>query len=491
MSRMQLDAMLRRAQNAVAANKLTQAQTICEQLIQKNPRSVSTLNLLGRIAFARSYYDQAAEHLEKSIAISPRDTRAHLILGELRSFQGRYEEAIARYDKVLRLQPGDPSAIAGKADTWEKCGERDKARSLLEPCVAAGQETDTMALVQARLDLHARDHAAVVDLVNRHLDATGYSLWHLLSIQGKALEKLGRFDEAFDAYRRSNEAIPAPFDEHKWLQHSRDLIDNFSAERLKTMPRASHGSKVPVFIVGMPRSGSTLIETILDTHPDAHGIGEFAAMQLLVNDITLTIGSFSAYPACIADLAQEDVDTLAQTYLAKATARNPGAKRLADKYLLNFRHLGLIELLFPDARVIHCLRDPLDTCISCYSQTLMPAAFPFVTDLHRLGVVYNDYMRLMAHWKSVLTIPILEVRYEQLVSDQEKVSREIIDFCGLEWDPVCLKYYERGRVVQTASYDQVTRPIYSSSVGRYKPFEKHLGPLIEELAKGLTRSAGR
>jgi len=483
MSRMQLDAMLRRAQSAVAANKLTQADTICEQLIQKNPRSVSTLNLLGQIAFARSFYDLAAEHLEKSIAISPRDTRAHLILGELRSFQGRYEDAIARYDKVLRLKPDEPSAIAGKADTWEKCGERDKARALLEPFITARQETPTMALVQARLDLHARDHEAIVELVNRHLQATGYSLWHLLSVQGKALEKLGRFDEAFDAYRRSNEAVSVPFDEHTWLQHTRDLIDNFSAQRLETLPRASHGSTVPVFIIGMPRSGSTLIETIIDTHPDAYGIGEFPAIQEIVNDITLSIESFSPYPACIADLDQHDVDTLARTYLDRATAGHADAKRIADKYLISFRHLGLIELLFPDARVIHCLRDPLDTCISCYSQTLMPTAFPFATDLHRLGVVYRDYQRLMAHWKSVLKIPILEVRYEQLVSDQEKVSREIIEFCGLDWDPACLKYYERGRVVQTASYDQVTRPIYNSSVGRYKPFEKHLGPLIDALAR--------
>ena len=483
-----MDAMLRRAQTAMAANKLSQAQTICEQLIQKNSRSVSTLNLLGQIAFARSFYDQAAEHLEKSISISPRDTRAHLILGELRSFQGRYEEAIARYDKVLRLKPGEPSAIAGKADTWEKCGERDKARAVLEPFVTAGEETATMAIFQARLYLHARDYEAIVVLVNRHRAATGYARWHLLSVQGKAFEKLGRFDEAFDAYRRSNEAVPVPFDEHTWLQHTRELIDNFSAERLKTLPRASHGSKLPVFIVGMPRSGSTLIETILDTHPEAHGIGEFPAIQEIVNEITLTIGSFSPYPACIADLDQKDVDTLAKTYLDRVTAQNPGARRIADKYLISFRHLGLIELLFPAARVIHCLRDPLDTCLSCYSQTLMPTALPFVTDLHRLGVVYTDYQRLMAHWKSVLRIPMMEVRYEQLVAHQEKVSREIIDFCGLDWDPACLRYYDRGRVVQTASYDQVTRPIYNSSVGRSKPFEKHLGPLIDALSQGAAQA---
>ena len=484
MSRIQLDALLRQAQAALTANKLSQAQTICEQLIQKNPRSVSTLNLLGQIAFGRSFYDQAAEHLEKSISISPRNTRAHLILAELRSFQGRYEDAIARYDKVLRLQPGEPSAIAGKADTWEKCGERDKARSLLAPFVTAGEETATMAIFQARLDLHAHDYEAIIVLVNRHVAATGYARWHLLSIQGKAFEQLGRFDEAFDAYRRSNEAIPVPFNEHTWLQHTRDLIDNFSAERFKTLPRASHGSRVPVFIVGMPRSGSTLIETIIDTHPDAHGIGEFPAIQEIVNEITLTIGSFSPYPACIADLDQKDVDTLAKTYLDRVTAQNPGARRIADKYLISFRHLGLIELLFPDARVIHSLRDPLDTCLSCYSQTLMPTALPFVTDLHRLGVVYTDYEQLMTHWKSVLRIPIMEVQYEQLVTDQERVSREIIDFCDLDWDPACLKYYERGRVVRTASYDQVTRPIYTSSVGRSKPFEKHLGPLIEALAHG-------
>ena len=147
MSRIHLDALLRQAQNAFAANKLTQAHTICEQLIQKNPRSVSTLNLLGQIAFARSFYDQAAEYLEKSISIMPRDTRARLILGELRSFQGRYEDAITQYDKVLRLKPDEPSAIAGKADTWEKCGERLKARALLEPIIAARQETPTMALI--------------------------------------------------------------------------------------------------------------------------------------------------------------------------------------------------------------------------------------------------------------------------------------------------------------------------------------------------------
>ena len=484
MGRMQTDVLLRQAQIALEANRLSHARTICDQLIQLDSRNVSALNLLGQIAFAKSFYDEAAGYLEKSVAIRPRDPRAHMILGELRAIQGKYKEALTRYDKVLRLQPGSPGAIAGKADTWEKSGERSKSRALLEPFITAGRETSLMAIIQTRLELHEHAYETAVNLCNRHNDASGTTAWHLFSLQGKALEKLGRFDEALDAYRRSNEAVPSPFNESGWLQHTQDLIGAFTAERMATLPRAAHGSQLPIFIIGMPRCGSTLVETILDAHPQVHGAGEFAAMQELVNEITLRIGSFSPYPVCIDDLAQTDVDDLAKTYLDRLGAVNPQARRIADKYLINYRHLGLIELLVPDARVIHCLRDPLDTCLSCYSQTLFPAAHPYANDLRRLGVVYCDYQRLMTHWRSVLKIPILQVRYEQLVSDQEQVTRQIIDFCGLDWDERCLRFYDRERVVQTASYDQVTRPIYNASVGRAKAFEKHLGPLQDELAKG-------
>ncbi len=481
MGRLQTDVLLRQAQSALDANRLGQAKTICDQLIQLDSRNVSALNLLGQIAFARSFFDEAAGYLQRSVAIRPRDPRAHMILGELRTIQGKYKEAIARYDKVLRLQPGALWAIGGKADAWEKAGERSKSRALLEPFITAGRETPLMAIIQTRLELHDGAHERAVNLVARHSDTSGTTAWHLFSLQGKALEKLGRFDEAFEAYRRSNEAVPSPFNESAWLGHTQDLIANFTAQRMEKLPRAAHGSQLPIFIIGMPRCGSTLVETILDAHPEAHGAGEFAAMQELVNDITLRIGSVSPYPACIEDLAQEDVDDLANTYLDRLGAVNPQASRIADKYLISYRHLGLIDLLVPDARVIHCLRDPLDTCLSCYTQTLFPAAHPYANDLRRLGVVYTDYQRLMTHWRSVVKIPILEVQYEQLVSDQERVTRQIIDFCGLDWDECCLRFYDRERVVQTASYDQVTRPIYNASVGRAKAFTKHLGPLKDEL----------
>ncbi len=159
------------------------------------------------------------------------------------------------------------------------------------------------------------------------------------------------------------------------------------------------------------------------------------------------------------------------------------ARRVVDKALANYCHLGLLELIAPQARILHCRRDPLDTCLSCFAQPLWPSAHPYTCNLEHLGAMYAGYERLMAHWRATLNLPVLDVHYEQLVADQEGVSREILEFCGLEWDPACLRYYDTGRVALTASYDQVNRPIYDRSVARHRHFEGHLKPLQRMLAR--------
>ena len=232
----------------------------------------------------------------------------------------------------------------------------------------------------------------------------------------------------------------------------------------------------------MPRSGSTLVETILAAHPDVAAAGEFPAMQQLINSITLDIGSTLPYPVCIEDLDQNDVDTIAGRYLQRLRANDDQAQRIVDKFLNNYKHIGMLAVLFPQARIIHCRRHPLDYCLSCFQTPL--SGHPYTADLGHLGAVYVAYERLMAHWRDVLEIPMLEVQYETLVTDQETITRKILEFCGLGFDERCLRFYEGTRTVLTASYDQVTQPIYSSSVGRYRGFEHHLGPLKEALAEG-------
>ncbi|MHC4381715.1 MAG: tetratricopeptide repeat-containing sulfotransferase family protein [Planctomycetota bacterium] len=487
MARLQQDVLSRQAQQAFAAGDMRKAWSICQQLLRHDKRNAEALIMQGQIALAQNQFDLAAEQVLKAVTQRPQDPRPPLLLAVIRIHQGRYDEAVARCDKVLRRHPGHPRAIGVKAEAFEKSGQRDKARAVLRPLIEGGRETPEQAMVQARLELHDGDDEAVIELTTNHIrqaEAGGQQLPNLYFLLGRALEHAQRFDEAFDAYERGNKAQTADFDADTWRQQADPLIEAFTPQRFSGVPRASHGSELPVFVLGMPRSGSTLVEAILDAHPDVAGAGEFPAMEEIARSISGDIGSSLPYPACMEDLDQDDVNTIAGAYLDRLRGTDDAADRIVDKYLNNYLHLGLLAILFPQARIIHCRRHPLDTCLSCFQTPLWPTVHPYATDLEHLGVAYVTYEQLMRHWRDVLEIPLLEIRYEALVADQQGMTRRLLEFCGLDFDERCLRYYEVGGAVQTASYDQVNRPIYSSSVGRYRNFEKRLGPLKGALAEG-------
>jgi hypothetical protein len=224
----------------------------------------------------------------------------------------------------------------------------------------------------------------------------------------------------------------------------------------------------------MPRSGTSLVEQILSTHPGVYGAGELTAIDQFARHLGDATGD--AYPQSALHLDQATIDAAARQYLAALQDLAPSAIRVTDKMPGNFLHLGLIQLLFPGARVIHCRRDPLDTCLSCYFQQFNQGQ-TFSYDLSDLGHHYRQYQRLMRHWQSVISLPMLDVHYEDLVADQEAMSRKMLEFCGLDWTDECMRFYESKRYVATASYDQVRQPIYHKSVGRWRHYERYLGPL--------------
>jgi hypothetical protein len=234
----------------------------------------------------------------------------------------------------------------------------------------------------------------------------------------------------------------------------------------------------------MPRSGTSLVEQILASHPQVYGAGELTAL-------TDAIGAHTArawtggrpYPECLDGLTVEVADRMAAGYLATIDALDTTATYVTDKMHQNFAHVGMIDLLFPDAYVIHCTRDPLDTCLSCYLSFLQ--GNDHAQDLEHLGFFYRDYQRLMGHWTSVLDVPIIEVKYEDVVRDTEVQTHRLLDWLGLPWDDRCLRYYENRRAVATLSAEQVRKPIYTSSVGRWKHYERHLGRLISALGDTL------
>ncbi|MCA9310701.1 MAG: sulfotransferase, partial [Phycisphaerales bacterium] len=235
-----------------------------------------------------------------------------------------------------------------------------------------------------------------------------------------------------------------------------------------------------VFIVGMPRSGTSLVEQIIDCHPRAHGAGELSAIRQMVVNMYHRLKTDRFFPDYL-DMVDADLLTeFGGAHLRELLSLAPGAARIVDKAPGNFVNLGLIAQLYPRARVINCQRDPRDSCLSCYFKSFT-FGLQFSNSLESLGRYYNDYERLMAHWHTALDLPILDVQYEDTVKDVETAARRIIDFLGLPWDDACLRFHESDRQVNTASYEQVRQPIYDSSVGRYRPYEAHLKPLLDIL----------
>ena len=231
----------------------------------------------------------------------------------------------------------------------------------------------------------------------------------------------------------------------------------------------------------MPRSGTSLLEQILASHPSVHAAGELQDITDIVSSLPSRLGSTLAYPACLENVTQGAVDDIARSYLKKIETLSPkNTTVVTDKMPDNFRHLGLIQLLFPKARVIHCVRDPLDTCLSCYFQNFS-GEHDYSYNLQNMGIYYRLYERLMRHWKQVLDLKILDVSYEELVTATEETTRSILDFCGLPWDARCLESHKIRRAVVTSSYDQATRPIYHESLRRWEHYRPYLEPLCKVL----------
>lgn len=352
--------------------------------------------------------------------------------------------------------------------------------ALLESRIASSVNGGLLAEAADLMSALGRESAAI-ELLQRRLpeieDDEGrmeihFRLGQLLDGQGLAAEAMAHFAEG-------NRLKGARFDPGHYAGLIDRLVDAFGEVAIARMPRARHGDRRPVFIVGMPRSGTSLVEQIIASHPLAHGAGELTDIGILA---LATGARGDEYPESVSALGQADVDRFAHAYRQRLDALAPGAVRITDKMWQNFEFLGFIELLFPEARVIHCTRDPLDTGLSCFTQLFYGDGVAFSYDLTHIGAYYRQYRRAMSHWRNVLSLPMLDCAYETLIEDVESVTRRLLDFVGLPWDDACLRFFDNDRIVQTASHDQVRRPIYRSSVARHLRYREWLGPLERALA---------
>lgn len=424
-----------------ARGAFREAIDLYQRALRSAPQSSMSHYNLGNALKEVGEYDEALQMFERALACEPDHLPSHLNLAVLLEQKGRFEEAIGHYEHVLRLKPDHPKALAN--------------------LIAILAEPDPQLVRSAQLRLEATDLESD-DRIKLHHGV------------GKHYDRQKDFDQAFTHFAATNTLLKrrkAPFDPQPVIDYFDRIIQTFSTDYFARLGKERCASQRPVFIVGMPRSGTTLTEQILASHPAIFGAGELQDIPHIVKSLK------QRYPEALASQTTAEVTEHAQQYLAALEQRAPQAAiRVTDKLPVNFMHLGLIATLFPHARVIHCRRDPLDIGLSCFIERF-ELNHDFTTDLESFGHYFLQYERLMRHWRSVLPLPMHEQCYENLVTNQETGSRALVDYCDLPWDEACLDFQKADRAVLTPSRWQVRQPMYNNSVGRWRNYSEHMQPL--------------
>jgi tetratricopeptide (TPR) repeat protein len=472
--------------------KLSESLARLREAVRLAPSHAQAHHDFGAVLLASGQGDLAVQHLREAIRLAPAFVEAHINLGLGLRQLNRVDAAVGCFHDALRLNPACVTARNHLANAWQAIGKIELAVAEFQEAlrIEPGNAFALAALSNLAaaghyqltdVDIHAAEQRAVQEqlpLEDRH------QLHFALAIE---LDRSGDYARAFEHYREGN-ALRKALERRRGVFFDPQAHDEFVDRIIATYTPAffervrSFGidTQLPVFVVGMMRSGTTLAEQILASHPMVHGGGELALMETLINSLPHRLSVAAGYPEVLAVLDAATARSVALDYVRSIRERGGAAERVVDKLPANFLNLGLIATLFPQARIIHCRRDPLDTCLSCYFQNF-GGPVPHALDLEHLGRYYRAYERLMAHWARVLPVPVFELPYEELTAEPEMVSRRLIAFCGLAWDQQCLRFHQIERLVRTASLLQVRRPIYRSSVGRWRNYAAFLGPLIEAM----------
>jgi tetratricopeptide (TPR) repeat protein len=419
---------------------------------------------------------------ESALALQPGLAAAHNNLANSLHALGRHDEAIAQYEAALAARPDNAAAASNLGTALRELGRLPEARRAFERAVALAPRQAGFHLNLAEMKRFSAGDAQLAQMEDLAREAEALPREEQVELQfalAKARADLGDHAAAFGHLRRGNalKRAETAYDERATLSLLARIGDVFTPELMRRKAGLGEASDVPVFIIGMPRSGTSLVEQILASHPALFGAGELTDFTALASE------SVEEFPEDVAAMEGEALRGLGARYLAGLVARAPRALRITDKLPANFLLAGLIHLALPQARIIHVRRDPVDTCWSCFA-TLFTQGQPFAYDLGELGRYYRAYDALMAQWRAVLPpAALLEVGYEDVIADLAGEARRIVAFCGLDWDEACLAFHRTERPVRTASAAQVRQPLYGSSIGRWRGYAAELGPLLDALAR--------
>ena len=466
--------------------RVGEAVEALQRAAELSPRAALVNNNLGSALLQAGRHGEAEAALRRAIEFEPRYAGAYNNLGHVLRALGRPQEAEAAWRQALELQPELVEARNNLGNLLQELGRIADAEAAYRQCLVHWPDN---ARLHYRLALSKRftteedpDLERIEALLERGSGLSTSDRVELHYAAGKAHDDIGtdpaRAFHHFAAGAR-HERARIEYDLHAEEALLDDIARHFGAERIRQAAGCGETTEAPVFIVGMPRAGTSLVEQILATHPAVDARGELPdlgrQLEAAAQAAGLELGDWlrEASPAALA--------AVGRAYRESVIDAGDGARRVTDKMPDNFRFAGVIAAGLPHARVVHVRRDPADTCLACFRQ-LFGGRLDFTYDLVELGRYYRAYARLMDHWRQVLPAGrMLELQYETLVAEPEREIRRLLEFCGLEWEPACLEFHRTERAVQTASSEQVRQPLYASSIGRWRRYREHLGPLLEAL----------
>lgn len=448
-----------------------------------DPRAPAVRLRLGELYLAAGRLGEAGETLTRALDDDPTAIAPLYRLAQVRSFEGRTDEAFALLDRLLAIDPDHESGIARRAALLQYTGHADEAAAMIDAAYARGLENPNLAHAFAGVAHSVGRRAEAIDRVrpyskDRTLAANmrselNYTLARLLDAEGD-------YDGAWACYQRGNELTRPAIDPAQYERAVDEIIATYTRTAIEKLDRSAASAERAVLIVGMPRSGTTLIEQILGAHPRIAAGGELVALPKAAESIPGTRVGLFLPP--LGRLRGNALHRASRSYLDALDAVSTAADRVTDKMPTNFQCLGLVPSLLPGARVIHCTRDAMDTCLSCYFRNFVNM-HPMFTDLAWIGIYFRCYARLMAHWTRELEglVDMTEAPYDRAIQDFEPEARRIVAFIGLGFDDACLRFDEQRRMAPTLEPDQAGKNVYSTSLGKWRRYQKHLGPLIDAL----------
>ncbi len=500
--------------------KYPEAERIYRRLLKENPRNVDAMRLLAGVASAQGLPEEAESLLRRAIAVAPDFALAHLDLGTLLNEQHRHEEAIecisetARlhphsgkphfllgsalaeagrtydavdaYRKAIEVQPAHAGALLGLGHTLKTVGEQEEAIRAYRECIRLRPDDGEIYWSMANLKTFrfSQDELVSMEQILAREDLKDRSRVNFLFALAKASEDAGDFDRAWQFYREGNSLQRSleSYDPVRTEMTNSELREVFNAELLAEKSGLGNPEPAPIFIVGLPRSGSTLLEQILASHSLVEGTAELPYLGRTATSLNHNRADGVNYPRAVIELGERHLNALGQKYLQWAEFhRQLDKPRFIDKNPNNFASIGFLHLILPNAKIIDARRYPLDTCLSCYRQ-LFAKGQSFLYDLQDLGEYYLQYLDMMEHWDTVLPGRVHRIQYEELVTDFEGEVRRLLDYCELPWEDDCINFYQTDRPVRTASSEQVRQPVYTRSIHYWRNYDQHLDELKEILA---------